>query len=288
MKASYKIPYGLNKGLLDTEINTETFGFKVFGSFTFSVRSFFIWIGVIFSCLYFVSHGFIQNGNIIHKFIFIILYLLFFGLICSRDNIKRLKLYSIPLIFNYFKKSNRVVHTRKRNPLLGLKILSNIDKINVDGSVDLYTGEKAFFYDIEGSASTMLFESDREAIIKAVERFFIMLDPKIELIFVKANQSQDSYEQIYNLKKKHSQLTVKDADLEQLFSDHYYILKDYVGDHYKSNRQYLAVICKDREILRRANDFLINAVAENAFVLKKLNRLDKKEVTDFIAYINSY
>lgn len=94
------------------------------------------------------------------------------ALLLKTDKTKRMGFHLVPVLLGYLPKRNRQVYTRSTNkagPFYSILGIESID--DVTGLVKYLDGTYAYWYRVVGSASVLLFEDDKNAILDRVDSF---------------------------------------------------------------------------------------------------------------------
>lgn len=266
-KAVYNIRAGLDASYADMEIAVQTkdglgakpLPIKVLLSYVLSL------IGLLYVC----SHTFISHGSVIQIGLFVIIWILLTIVLFSYDKTKRMHVELIPTLLNYMPKSNRNVITRNSANAMPFYQIANNDSIDdKTGIISFADGTFGLAYRVVGSASVLLFDDDRDAILDRVDAFYRKIGVDCELIFITMKESQKVYRQIAHLKKRYDNLNVDDEDLKALANAEFDQLVNYVGDGFKSIHQYLIIKGDNKEALY-SNRNVVQSEDENSDLMIK-------------------
>ena len=140
-------------------------------------------------------------------------------------------------------------------------------------------------YSVVGSASRLLFDQDRDAILNRNDRFYRKLEPGVEWVFITTKEPQRVYAQVAALEKRNQALPLeaRDPELVALMDEQYESLRSYVGSSFFSIHQYLILIARNEEELRKAHNLLDSEAADSSLMFKQVSMLTYDETIDLLA-----
>lgn len=284
-KQVYKIPYGLNESYADMNISLNTKDGSI--GRVFPVKVLLIYVGSLLALMYIMFSTFIgRMSNIPQKIFFVILWLGLTVLIASYDTTKRMNIELVPVLLNYLPKQARHIYTRAGRNITPFWNMVGIEAIYDDGLVEFFDGTFGYWYRIVGSASILLFDADRDAIIERVDNFFMKWHAGSEIMFLTNKESQKVYNQVANLQKRYDNLKSSDKDLRNIAEEQFKILRDYVGKEFKSIHQYMLIKSPNKEALNVANNILQSEYENSSLMIKQCVPLEYQDVVD--VYKNTY
>lgn len=282
-KQSYKIPYGLEQSYSDMTMALQSSD----GSVGKVVPVFTVlgYVCSILLCMFFVMNTPIgHTGHPIQIALFIILWAALTIVLLKPDGTRRMNIQKVMTLLNYLPKSSRHVYTRMRNDAGAYWNVFGIDCIDEDGYIRFLDGTVGYMYRIVGSASVLLFEADRDAIISRVDKFYRKWDHETEIIYVTMKEAQKVYRQLANLEHRYANLKNDDSDLRDLGEEQFRILKNHVGSEFKSIHQYMILKSNNLEALKVAAGTLQSEVENSALMIKQCVPL---ELSDDILMLQS-
>ena len=139
-------------------------------------------------------------------------------------------------------------------------------------------------YAVVGSASRLLFDQDRNAILNRNDRFYRKLEPGVELEFITTKEPQRVHTQIATLERRNRALDpeARDPELVALMDEQYESLKSYVGSSFFSIHQYLILIASNEEDLRKAHNLLDAEAADSSLMFKQIAMLTYDETIELL------
>ena len=255
----YKIPYGLNATYGDMEISFQ--GKNGVGSKPIPIKVVLGWLCSALLCFFTVTKTIVSTGTFFQIFLFVVFWIGFTAVFLKYDPTHRLQAALIPTLLNYVRKSDRLVLTRKASnaiPFYNIVGIKAIDEKN--GLVEYLDGTYAYWYRVVGSASILLFDEDRKAILDRVDHFYRNLNTDCEVVFITTKSSQQVYKQIMNLKRRYDALEVRDPDLLEVANAEFRTLRDYVGSSFKCIHQYMILKADNMEVLQMTKNALASEV----------------------------
>lgn len=282
-KAYYKIPADLNASYLDMELairSSDGIGVK-----PIPMKIIFAYLLSGLVCLWSVLNTFIAQGTIVQKFLYVVLWAALTVLLCSYDNTHRMKAALIPVLLSYFSKANRVLMTRNASDAIPFYTLVGIKKDGIDkktGLISFDDGTYGYMYRVVGSASVLLFESDKTAILDRVDSFYRKLGTEAELIFLTTKSSQVVYRQVAALKRTYDDLVDRDPDLLALANEQFSVLKDYVGGSFKAIHQYLIIKGDNKEVLQQTKAVLQAELEGSSLMIKRAVTMGFDDITEVL------
>lgn len=268
-KSAYKIPYDLNASYADMEIavrSSDGLGFK-----PMPMKIIFTYLGGGLICFWAVMNTFLKYGSLPQKLFFAAVWALFLVLLCKYDDTKRMQFSLVPTLFNYLPKSQRVVMTRRDSsalPFYGLVGLKK-DGFSKGGMLSFEDGTYGYMYRVIGSASILLFESDKQQILDRVDAYWRKMNTECESIFITVKSSQAVYKQLSALKSMYDNLEERDPDLVMLCNEQFDVLKNHVGGSFKSIHQYLILKADNKEMLQQSKGLLQSEVENSSKMIKR-------------------
>lgn len=282
-KMSYKIPTSLNKSHLDTEIalkNQDGIGLK-----PVSLKVIFFYVISIFVFFWFVSATFMDSLNLFLKIIFGIVWLLMTGLLAKYTPTKEMQLTLVTSYLNYMPKRNRVIYTRSTSNANDFYNLLGIESIDDEGLVKYIDGSVAYFYRVVGSGSVLLFDADRDSILDRVDAFYMKFPIETEIITMTTKESQKIYRQKQALKERYDNLMYDDPDLRGLLEEQFEVLKNHIGQEFKSIHQYWILKSGNVETLNIAQNHLRGEVESSAKMIRLCTPLYRDDILECLGSI---
>ncbi|MCB5280362.1 hypothetical protein [Arthrobacter sp. ES1] len=281
-KNSYKIPSSLNRSFLDHEVALSGGGFQ---AKPLPMKVLLFWSGSILTLFWVASSTFVAQAAWWLIALVVIWWLITTAFLGQYSKTKEMKFASVPALLAYVPAAARRVLTRTSTNPSSFYSVVGIDNISATGLIKYSDGTLGQGYLVVGSASILLFEEDRKAILNRVDSFWRKVDTSCEYTFVTTKEPQRVYHQIANLERRNLALEVRDPELKELMDEQYDILNDYVGKQFASIHQYLLLKGDNLESLRRAHSVLQAEVENSSLMIKGCTMLNGDEVTDMLTVL---
>lgn len=282
-KTSYKIPHSLNASYGDMVISLKSndgIGVK-----PTPIKVILGYLASVVALFMVMTKTFISAGSLGQKGLFIIGWVLMTVLLLRHDGTGRMQLELIPTLFNYVRKSDRLVITRTSAGPEAFYGIANVKSVTKNGLVEFTDGTFGNFYRVVGSASILLFEADRRAILDRVDSFYRKLNTDCEVCFITTKAAQTVYKQINALKRKYDRLEVRDPELLALAEAQFRCLKNYVGSSFKSIHQYMLIKADNREMLAQTKNVLQSEVENSTLMIKRCIPMYEQDILLFLETI---
>lgn len=276
-KDYYKIPADLDTGYLDREISLGTMdGANNLRPVSIKVVLSYIFSG--FLAFWFVTQTFMSHSPIWLKLLFFLFWGVLTHLLASYTKRKDMQITLVEPFFNYIFSPRRLStrSTDKANDFYGICGIAGLAED--DRLIEYADGTVAYAYQIVGSASRLLFEEDRDLILRRTDGFFRKLGNDYELIIITTRESQKVYKQVAALQSRYNNLKVDEPDLENLLEQQFQVFKSYIGSSFRSIHQYLFIKANNKEALRLAENVLRSEVENSALYLKQCTALFEQDI----------
>lgn len=281
-KEVYRITSSLNRSFLDLEI---PLGGKDWSLRPVPMKVIMFFAGATLGLIWLVRSTPLGSGAWWATGLFVVWWIIaavYFG---RTAKTKEMKFRQVGSALRYMPKSARRVLTRRSSQPMPFAGLVGIESIDKHGLIKFWDGTLGQAYLVVGSASLMLFEEDRHAILDRVEAFWRKITPDAEWIVMSTKEPQRVHHQIAALERRNRALRADgmfDPDLFELMSEQYDILDQFVGKSFKSIHQYMILKGDDLESLRRAHANLQDEVSSSALMIRACSMLDRKGVLDML------
>lgn len=268
VKKAYKIPTDLNTSVADMEISLKNS--EGVGPRPLPLKVIFFILCSIMLCFYAVMKTFISKGPLWAILCFILLWALLTVLLVRYDATKQMQIQMLPSLLRYIPKSSRRVITRSNCRADEFYGIANILDVNGDtGLVSFSDGTFGYCYRVVGSASILLFDADKAAILRRVDAFYRKFGTDAEIVMLTVKESQKVYRQLMNLKRRFDRLEQHDPDLDALAVEQFNIMKTHVGGTFKSIHQYMILKADNKEALIVAKNVLQSEVENSTLMIKQ-------------------
>lgn len=270
-KERYSIPTSINQSYLDHEINLSTANWTV-KPIPLKVVLFYV-ISVLL--LFWVcTQTFVKDSNW-WNIVLVILWwsaaTIFFGAVTKT---KEMRFRSVGALIEYIPKERRKLITRTGSNPSAFYSIVGIDSVDESGQILFADGTVGQSYLVVGSASVLVFEDDKNAILDRVDSFYRKAEPNVEWIWITTKEPQRVAKQRATLERKNEQLEIRDPELFALLEEDDEILRDYVGKEFTSIHQYLIAKADGPESLRRAHQLLLAETESSSLMIRSCTMLD--------------
>lgn len=285
VKQSYGIKTPMLSTALDTEITLQKDGV---GLKPLPIK--FVIITIISACLCLkaTTSELVSQGNSIQQIVFVCMWITMTILLFMTDKTKRMNFQSIISLLNYMAiATNRKVVTRRDVPATGMLDMCNIKSIDKSGVIKFTDRNVGYMYRVTGSASVLLFDSDKKQIINAVDNFYRKVDGNTEYIYITLKEPQKIYNQANAVKIRYNRLDLYDPDLNDLCNNQLIMLRDVVGKKFQSIHQYMIVKADSLESLTAAKITLQNELDSSGLFIKRCIPLYSDEILEVLAAVYS-
>lgn len=284
MKQVYRIATNLDRSYLDVEVALQAksgVGLRPLPLYTLL-----IWIVAIFGGVLAVT----SLSLPLHllplplKALFFIACLAFTFIATSRDGGNQARMAAIRNMCTYmFVKPSRILKTRSTDPATQFYRLVGIKEISKKtGMVTYIDGTVAYFYRVVGNASSLLFDSDKEAVITRVDNFFRKVPDYIRCEIITVKEPQKVLTNKVRMKELYSQLRTRDKDLIDVMQQSYKNLDEYIGGEFKSIHQYLILYAGSKEYVNKAHAILVNEIQGSGLMFSAAEPLYEDDVVDLL------
>lgn len=283
VKQSYGIKTPMLSTALDTEITLQKDGV---GLKPLPIK--FVIITIVSGCLCLkaTQSEMVSVGNMVQRTVFVCMWITMTILLFMTDKTKRMNFQSIISLLNYLAiPTNRKVLTRRDVPATGMLDMCNIKSIDKSGVIKFADRHYGYMYRVTGSASVLLFDSDKKQIINAVDNFYRKIDANTEYIFLTLKEPQKIYNQATAVKHRYNKLSLYDPDLNDLCNNQLIMLRDVVGKKFQSIHQYMIVKSDSIESLTAAKITLQNELDASGLFIKRCIPLYEDEILEALASV---
>lgn len=284
-KRIYQIPTGLNHTFLDIEIGIKSDGGV--GLHPVPLRTIFAFIGSGTLCYWLVANVFRGSGSIGLTIVFVIFWIMMTFLLFKPDRSGDMNVYRVPALFRYLAPGAKQTICRSSSPALPFYQLSQLMSVDDEsGMIHFIDDSVGYVYRVTGSASVLLFDEDRDAIIDRADSFYRNMKSGYELIFLTTRKAQDVTRQVHAMTKRIETLkNNEDAELLALARSERDTLSDYVGGKYRSIHQFLIIKAKNEEALEEGKGMLEAEVQNSTLMFKRVVSLYDEALLDVFATV---
>lgn len=278
-KQRFKIPTMLDVSYFDMEFNLKSKN-GVGINKPVSAKVVLCTLVSMFGWFYLVFRTFISKGGIPVIIGFTICWVILSIILIRADKTKRMGLELVFSMINYLPKSGRFVPVRLSDSVYPLQQLLNIKTIDEeDGMIHFLDGQIGHVYHIVGSASSLMFEQDKQMILDKVDSFYRKLPVGVEVIYDTVYEGHAVDEQLASVKADMQNLKKKSKGLQALLKEQHDILKYAINNNQglTSLHQYLVVRSPSEADLREFENLLIGDVEGSGLMFRLAKTLNYDE-----------
>lgn len=279
-KSHYKIPVSLNRSLLDHEIGLSAGGIT---AKPVPVKVLLFWAGSILALFWVARSTFVSSADWWLIGLVIVLWLVLTAFLGKYNKTKEMAWTKVPVFMNYISPGARKVVARTASNPSAFYSVARTDSIDDSGLISWPDGTVGQAYMVVGSASILVFEEDKKAILDRVDSFFRKIDTNVEMIFMTTKEPQRVYRQLAHLEDINVALQDRDPELVELMHERYDILTGFVGSTFSSIHQYLVLKADNLEALRRGHAVLSAEVEDSSLMIKQATMLNGEEAALVLA-----
>lgn len=283
-KLTYEIPTSLDASYLDMEVvlaTKEGVGFQAV-----PLRVILLSLASALFLFYMLLKTFIGKGGALIVVSFVIFWFLMTALLVKYDESRRMGIQLIAPLSGYTK-ANRQVHTRRTDDAMALYFILGIRDIELDGRILFSDGSYGYCCRVVGTASILLFDDDKRAILDRVDNYYRKMDVDVEHIYLTTKEPQQIHNQLVALSDRYKHLATKDADLVHLIQEQEETLTDYVGGRFRTIHQYAIVKGKNEEALDAGMAALSVEAESSAMMFRQVSSMQKEETLHLLKEIFS-
>lgn len=284
-KSSYKIPAALDVEMGDMEITLQSS--EGIGSRPTPIKTVLAYVGSGILCFYLVAQTFVGRGGV-WSFVFVIAWIAMTMLLLRRDATDLSQYNLVPTALEYIPFAARHLSCRTDADPVPFEAMSGV--WSYDGESGLITwrdGQVGYAYMVTGSASALLFDQDKDAILDHVDNFWKQCHEECEYVFVTTKESQKVYSQLEAEAGRCKRLMAQgaDPDLIAMCDTRFACLRDYVGGTFRSVHQYMLLRAPNEEVLHQAVAMLKVEVESSSLFLKRCRPLYGDDVPKIFSTI---
>ena len=281
-KERYIVPVSLDRTILDHELSLSSNSMRLK---PLPMKVIFAYIGSITVLMWLLTGTPLKGASFGYLVLISVWWIAATAYFAAYSKTKEMRGEMIMALINYLPKTARKVLTRSdSSPGQFHSIVGIKDVDEKTGFITYADGMVGQAYAVVGSASCLLFDQDRDAILNRNDRFYRKLEPGVEWVFITTKEPQRVHTQIATLEKRNRRLSPKarDPELVALMDEQYQSLKSYVGASFFSIHQYLILIARNEEDLRKAHNLLDSEAGDSSLMFKEVTMLTYDETMDLL------
>lgn len=281
-KEKYIVPVSLDRTILDHELTLSSNAMRLK---PLPMKVIFAYIGSITVLMWLLTGTPLKGASFGYLVLISVWWIAATAYFAAYSKTKEMRGEMIMALIDYLPKTARKVLTRSdSSPGQFHSIVGIKDVDEKTGFITYADGMVGQAYAVVGSASCLLFDQDRDAILNRNDRFYRKLESGVEWVFITTKEPQRVHTQIATLEKRNRRLSPKarDPELVALMDEQYQSLKSYVGASFFSIHQYLILIARNEEDLRKAHNLLDSEAGDSSLMFKKVTMLTYDETMDLL------
>lgn len=281
-KERYIVPVSLDRTILDHELSLSSNSMRLK---PLPMKVIFAYIGSITVLMWLLTGTPLKGASFGYLVLISVWWIAATAYFAAYSKTKEMRGEMIMALIDYLPKTARKVLTRSDSSPGQFHSIVGIKDVDEKTGFITYTdGMVGQAYAVVGSASCLLFDQDRDAILNRNDRFYRKLEPSVEWVFITAKEPQRVHTQIATLEKRNRRLSPKarDPELVALMDEQYQSLKSYVGASFFSIHQYLILIARNEEDLRKAHNLLDSEAGDSSLMFKEVTMLTYDETMDLL------
>lgn len=281
-KERYIVPVSLDRTILDHELSLSSNSMRLK---PLPMKVIFAYIGSITVLMWLLTGTPLKGASFGYLVLISVWWIAATAYFASYSKTKEMRGEMIMALIDYLPKTARKVLTRSdSSPGQFHSIVGIKDVDEKTGFITYADGMVGQAYAVVGSASCLLFDQDRDAILNRNDRFYRKLEPGVEWVFITTKEPQRVHTQIATLEKRNRRLSpdARDPELVALMDEQYQSLKSYVGASFFSIHQYLILIARNEEDLRKAHNLLDAEAGDSSLMFKEVTMLTYDETIDLL------
>jgi len=281
-KKSYRIPHSLNVSRLQAPVILT--GKKGQGPFKRPIKISTVimlaLLGLVVPMFMYMNTG-ISEGSWLGLAIMLIGWELFVALlIIPQENGDEGYKMLWPTIGYWLDTHGRIVSTRGDADVAEVSDVLQIRKIDNQGIITFVNGWVGRAYEVDGHASNMLFEDEKNYVIDAFERWLSLLPPNVSVSIPTQHTSLDLGEQVQGAWERTSGQSL--TDLRALASRKERVIREQVADNerFRTVSQYVVITTTDRTALSEQCQWFEQQVING--MAKSVRRADFKRTLELL------
>ena len=281
-KERYIVPVSLDRTILDHELTLSSNAMRLK---PLPMKVIFAYIGSITVLMWLLTGTPLKGASFGYLVLISVWWIAATAYFAAYSKTKEMRGEMIMALIDYLPKTARKVLTRSdSSPGQFHSIVGIKDVDEKTGFITYADGMVGQAYAVVGSASCLLFDQDRDAILNRNDRFYRKLEPGVEWVFITTKEPQRVHTQIATLEKRNRRLSpdARDPELVALMDEQYQSLKSYVGASFFSIHQYLILIARNEEDLRKAHNLLDSEAGDSSLMFKEVTMLTYDETMDLL------
>lgn len=281
-KPNYRIPSSLNRSFLDHEITLAGGGWSLK---PLPMKVLMFWGGSILVLFWVCTSTFVKAADWYLIALVVIWWLVATAFMGQYSKTKEMKFGMVPALAAFVAPSARRVITRTSADPSAFYSIALVDSIDDSGLIKWNDGTVGQAYLVVGSASILVFEADKKAMLDRVDSFWRKVETTAEFITITTKEPQRVWRQLGNLERQNRALQVRDPELLELMDEKRELLQQHVGKSFSSIHQYMVIKGDNLEALRRAHTVLAAEVEDSPLMIKACTMLEREDLEQMLGSI---
>lgn len=283
-KARYKWPKDLAMTSLDIEVPLQTSegaGLKR----PITLRVILLFLASFLICAFTVTSTIIEN-SIFSQIFFVVGWIVCSVMAIRPDLSGQLGIYKVALIPDCLPKKRSIL-TRRNSNASDFYYLSDIDSIDEEqGRIRFVDGSFGYAYRVNGSASILVFDDDRDNILDTVANFYAGMGTEYEFIWITRVEAQRVDQQVAAMTQRIN--AEPDPEVRALGLAARDTLQHTIGTTTKSRSQYLIIKGYTEEGLEQGLMRLQREVSSSTQMISRCTALYDDDLHDLLASLYTY
>lgn len=275
---------GLNDSILDTSITLTTSSGDSITKREFTIKTFLLLLfgGILLMAL--EATTVIGRGGI-SSICFGIVFCWLVWEVSQPTNANRIAISYVPVLFKYARKENRRVSFRSYSPSYAISLLTDIADNGVSdrGMIRFVNNDLGRVFEITGTASRLMFESDKKRVVDDARNFYRNINPLTTVVIDTLSSPQRVKSQLLAKDYQLNHMALKDENLRKLVEHERQYLADTVGHSFPMYHQYFVVRSVNEDEMNIFIDWLMQIMSNSSLYLKDIRPLDDRDqVIDYL------
>lgn len=279
VKSTYKIPVSIDRSRLDHKITLQAFQLK---SRPIPIKVILYWLAFSFVTAWIVLQSPLSEAPWIILVLLVIWMSITAAVLGKQTKTGDMKFMQLPALLEYLPTRQRRVMTRLGSKPYGFLSIVGIKDIEASGIIRYVNGDVGQLYSVVGSASALLFEGDRNAIVRRVDNFYRKIDSGASWCFLTTKESQRVFQQIAAIEHQNRALQHRDRELLELEQEKLDVLINEVGGQFNSLHQYLLIRAPGMKELKAAHQVLRSERENSSLMFRRCELLNGPDGLDVL------
>lgn len=269
-KSSYGITTPLNRSWLDYPVPLSQ-------SFRPPTKQLLFYLGAVMVIIWLAAASPFARGGVVAIVLMLAWCLPVAAFLGTTNRTGELRVRQLFSLVGYLPRVKRRIITRRGARPADFYGVVGIEDVEDSGRIHFADGSQGQMYAIVGSASYLLFDEDRAAILNRVDAFWRKVDSSCEWLWMTTREPQRVHHQVASLEEDNQNLVNRHPDLVEMTTELYDVLTEHVGGQFSSIHQYLLLRAKNEDALFRAHSTLLAEVEGSALMVKEATMLEREQ-----------